>query len=130
MPNVITGESNEVLPLIVVQDPIANYDFERFRGAHLELTPEQRVQLATLKDGFESFRDNMGDRRKRQALKFKDARAWIFDEKESEWPFTLNNICEALRISATAIRKRCRELERQHGKGVCIKKADGRRVAA
>jgi len=128
MPDVLTGESNEVLPLITVVDPCWQYDWDAVH-VHTELAPEQKIQLACLKDAFETFSTYMGDRRERQAAMFRESMAWLFDTTESDWPFSLNNICEALGFSATAIRKRCRELERQHGKGRCIKKGY-RRCAA
>ncbi len=65
------------------------------------LQPETRLMLAILEDAIECFRKEMRTR----GRKFREAREWFLEE-DSDWPFSFENICDLLGLSASAIRQR------------------------
>jgi len=117
---------DDIQPMITAVDPAVEYEFWGVRGHQTALTPEQRVQAAVLKDAFVTFTVTIHSRKPKRVQLFRETGAWVFDTRESDWPFTLENICEALGFCADRIRKRFRELE--HGKNRSFTKA-GRRAA-
>lgn len=68
------------------------------------LEPEKRLMLTVLEDAVLCFQKGVfaGDRR-RKAL-FPDAEEWIM-EKNSDWPFSFENICEVLGLNPAYLRQ-------------------------
>ncbi len=68
------------------------------------LEPEKELMLAVLEDAILCFQKGSfaGDRR-RKAL-FPDAEEWIMEEN-SDWPFSFENICEALGLNPAYLRQ-------------------------
>lgn len=68
------------------------------------LEPEMALMLAVLEDAISCFQRHVlasGGKAKRQ---FREAEKWIM-EKDNEWLFSFENICEALGLSPRFVRK-------------------------
>jgi hypothetical protein len=81
-------------------DPIVSEQFFR-NGLH---GCEQRLMLTVLQDAVECFQDYVLAQDIREKKLFQDAQDWIL-EKNSEWPFSFENICEALQLDPDYIRR-------------------------
>ena len=66
--------------------------------------PEKRLMLAILEDAISCFQAGLVARSNRQQALCREADEWIF-ENEREWPFSFENLCEALDLDAGYIRK-------------------------
>ncbi len=67
------------------------------------LQPEKRLMLAVLEDAVGTFQKYVGARdRPAQAL-FAETEEW-FAAEEAEWPFSFENICQALGLEAEFLR--------------------------
>ena len=64
---------------------------------------EQRLMLAVLQDAVECFQAYVLAPEVREKKLFQDAQDWIL-EKNNEWPFSFENICEALQLNPDYIR--------------------------
>ena len=66
-----------------------------------ELQPEKRLMFAVLLDAIECYQDYVGD--KNNPL-FKNAQGWIFEDDHKS-TFSFINICEAVDMNPTYLRK-------------------------
>ena len=66
--------------------------------------PERRLMLAILQDAVSCFQAGLVTRSKRKQALCREAEEWIFDN-EREWPFSFENLCEALDLDARYILK-------------------------
>lgn len=68
------------------------------------LEPETRLMLAVLEEAVLCFQkgSSAGDRRRKSL--FRDAEEWIMEEN-SDWPFSFENICEALGLNPAYLRQ-------------------------
>jgi hypothetical protein len=77
--------------------------FETFRGkAHLE--PEMSFMLAILEYAVASFQKNIFARDSKGKAKFHETEDWIL-EKNSDWIFSFENICEVLGFNPSYVRQ-------------------------
>jgi hypothetical protein len=77
--------------------------FETFRRkAHLE--PEKRLMLAVLEDAIACFQKYIFARDGRGRTIFREAEEWIL-EKDSDWLFSFENICEVLGFNPQYVRE-------------------------
>lgn len=60
-----------------------------------EIEPEKKLMLAVLVDAIELYQNYVSRRRKISRQRFLEAEQWIREENQ-EWPFSFENICEAL----------------------------------
>lgn len=73
------------------------------------LDPEKRLMLAILGDALESYQKDLLAR----DPGFRDAEEWIL-EKESNWPFSFEGICECLGLDASHLRGRLLRWKETH----------------
>jgi hypothetical protein len=64
------------------------------------LSPERHLMLAVLEEGIACFQKYLLQRDRR----FHEAAEWIL-EKNEDWPFSFENICETLELSPSCIRQ-------------------------
>lgn len=64
---------------------------------------ERRLRLAILKDALHYYRDFAGGTDRRTRAWYDDAAEWFASRDRSE-PFAFENVCDALGLSASAIR--------------------------
>lgn len=78
------------------------YFGELRRKAHLD--PEKALMLAVLEDAITCFQSHLlAKDRKGQAI-FQEAEEWIW-ERDGDWPFSFESICEALDLNPEYLRK-------------------------
>jgi hypothetical protein len=72
-------------------------------------TSEQRLMLAVLADAINILHDRRGALSARKRRLFIDAARWVMT-RGSNVPFSFDNVCDALEISAEALRNRLNSL--------------------
>lgn len=72
-------------------------------------TSEQRLMLAVLADAINILHDGRGALSARKRRLFVDAARWVM-ARGSNVPFSFDNVCDALEISAEALRNRLNSL--------------------
>jgi hypothetical protein len=65
---------------------------------------EERLMLAVLQDAVECFQEYVLAQYVWEKKLFQEAEDWIL-EKNSDWPFSFENICEALQLNPDYIRR-------------------------
>jgi len=65
---------------------------------------EERLMLAVLEDAIEYFQEYVLAEDKKSKELFQEAEEWIL-EKDSDWIFSFENICEVLRLDPNYIRQ-------------------------
>jgi hypothetical protein len=65
---------------------------------------EERLLLAVLQDAVECFQEHVVAQSIREKKLFQEAEDWIL-EKNSDWPFSFENICETLQLNPDYIRR-------------------------
>jgi hypothetical protein len=73
------------------------------------LEPEKRLMLAILEDAVECFQDNAFSQSERGRRIFKEAKKWIV-ERDREWVFSFENVCEALGLNPAYVRAGLRRM--------------------
>jgi hypothetical protein len=81
-------------------DPIAIEQFFT-NGVHLG---EERLMLAVLQDAVECFQEHVVAQDLWEKKLFQEAEDWIW-EKNTDWLFSFENICEALQLNPDYIRR-------------------------
>jgi hypothetical protein len=71
------------------------------RKPHLD--PETKLMLAVLEDAVSCFTKNRYARHERGKRAFDEAKQWICD-RDSDWPFSFENICEVLGLDPEYMR--------------------------
>ncbi len=72
------------------------------RKTHLE--PEKRLILAVLDDAVACFQKYVSAQKPKEKALFQEVEEW-FLEKESDWAFSFENICESLDLDPDYLRK-------------------------
>ncbi len=72
------------------------------RKTHLE--PEKELMLAILDDAVACFQKYFGAQKPKEKALFQEAEEWLM-EKESDWVFSFENICESLDLDPDYLRK-------------------------
>ncbi len=72
------------------------------RKTHLE--PEKRLMLAVLDDAVACFQKYFSAQKPKEKALFQEVEEW-FMEKESDWCFSFENICESLGLDPDYLRK-------------------------
>ncbi len=72
------------------------------RKTHLE--PEKRLMLAVLDDAVACFQKYVSAQTPKEKALFQESEEW-FMEKESDWVFSFENICESLGLDPDYVRK-------------------------
>ena len=68
------------------------------------LGPQERLMLAVLEDAIECFQKYAGARDGKRERLFLEAEEWIL-ERDSDWPFSFENICDILDLDPNYIRR-------------------------
>jgi hypothetical protein len=79
-------------------------DFDGSFNSRL-LEPEQALMLAVLRSAIEDFEDSINERNGIEKQRFREAEEWILNT-DTAWAFSFENICEALQLQPSSIRKR------------------------
>lgn len=66
--------------------------------------PEKRLMLAVLEDAVATLLKHAGSARSGSRRLVREAEQWI-NARNHEWPFSFENICGALNLDASALRK-------------------------
>ena len=88
--------------------------------------PEKRLMLAVLEDAVACFRNGLNARDRRRRELFMDSEAWIA-EKNGDWLFSFEHICDILGVDARLIRfellKWKKETAKRGGRGQVLSMA-------
>ena len=92
-----------------------------FSGAGIDasLQPEKRLMLAVLEDAVGTFQKCAFARDRRGQALFAETEEW-FTSEDREWPFSFENICQALGLEPSFVRtgmRRWRERQRVQAEG-------------
>lgn len=97
--------------------------FDVFRQkSHFD--PEEKLMFAVLTDAIECFQKYLGANAPRRRKLFMEAEAWI-SRRDSGWPYSFENICEALNIDPNYLRLGLMQWRVNHDSqksGQCIRK--------
>jgi hypothetical protein len=85
-------------------DILAPEQFCKAQQRRDHFNPEEKLMFAVLTDAVECFQRYMKARRRRYRILFLEAEAWILS-RDSRWPFSFEQICEALHISPSYLRQ-------------------------
>ena len=66
--------------------------------------PEKRLMLAVLQDAVSTLLKHAGSARSRPRRLMREAEQWI-NARNSDWPFSFENICGVLNLDAAALRE-------------------------
>ncbi|MBM4262952.1 MAG: hypothetical protein FJ145_16165 [Deltaproteobacteria bacterium] len=97
-------------------DTLANHQFTDTYRRQLPLEPEQRLVIAVLEDGINTFQDNCGAQHPRKRRLFEEAEAWIFAD-EQDWIFSFSSVCALLDLNPDYLRRGLRQWQAQGGCG-------------
>ena len=76
--------------------------FQLFRQkSHFD--PEEKLMFAVLTDAIECFQKYLGASASRRRRLFTEAETWI-SSRDSSWPYSFENVCEALNIDPNYLR--------------------------
>jgi hypothetical protein len=96
-------DDKEKLTFLFQPDTLLSHQyFATFRRRQLE--PEKRLMLAVLEDAVACFQSYVFAESRRTRALFNEAEDWIRNEN-SDYVFSFENICAALKISPTYVRK-------------------------
>jgi hypothetical protein len=68
------------------------------------LEPEKRLMLAILEDAIDSFQDNLLAQTRKAKMRFDEAQEWIL-ERDRDWVFSFESICEELGLDPRYLRQ-------------------------
>jgi len=122
-------------PRELVPDQMLPVQFYEVLQRPPERSPELRLMTAVLEDAIRMFCECAGSADTRRRRKFEETATW-FKSTDTSWPFSFENICEALGLAPAWIR---RVLERWHAahtlsarwpvKIACVRRMAGTRHA-
>jgi hypothetical protein len=79
--------------------------------ATVELSPERRLMLAVLEDAIATWVRYRGDERARTRRLLREVERWMADS-DTSWPFSFQNICDALNLDPAYLRRGLRAIGR------------------
>ena len=85
--------------------------FDRLRRRS-EYHGERRLMIAVLEDAVDVYRKQVGSRDPRAMQLFLEAEEWI-EDRDRNWLFSFENICDVLDIDATYLRRGLHEWKRR-----------------
>ena len=104
MDNVLDICAEEALAALFQPDTVAPAEYFKIYERKPGLELEKKLILAVLQDGMWSFQNCVCPTDNRQKKWFLEAEEW-FNEEESEWTFSFENICDALRLDPQYLRQ-------------------------
>ena len=87
----------EALASLFQPDTVASAEYFEIYRRRAGLEPEKKLMLAVLQDSIGCFQNYLLAKDKRRKKPFREAEKW-FNEKESEWIFSFENIRETLAL--------------------------------
>ena len=108
------GSAEERLSALFQPDTLINDQFIETHRRQLPLEPEQRLVIAVLEDGINTFQDNCGAANARKRRLFEEAEAWIFSGGENDWIFSFESVCGLLSLDPDYLRRGLREWQARH----------------
>jgi hypothetical protein len=95
---------HEKITSLFEPDVLSSHYFENLhRRSSLE--PEKKLMFAVLEDAIRCFQDNVTAQSGTRRKLFEDAEEWIL-ERDRQWLFSFENICDALGLNPTYVRRR------------------------
>ena len=79
-------------------------------GAEPSREPENRLMLAVLEEALVTFQRGLNSPIPERRKRFCEVDRWV-SERDSDWPFSFENICQTLRIDPDYIRAGLRSLK-------------------
>lgn len=79
-------------------------------GAEPSREPENRLMLAVLEEALVTFQRGLNSPVPERRKRFCEVDRWV-SERDSDWPFSFENICQTLRIDPDYIRAGLRSLK-------------------
>jgi hypothetical protein len=104
MDNVLDFCAEEALAALFQPDTVAPAEYLTIYKRRPGLEPEKKLMLAVLTDAIGCFQNFVCATDKRQKKWFLEAEEW-FNEEESEWIFSFENICDVLRLDPQYLRQ-------------------------
>lgn len=107
--NIVPQEINEIANKpFLAHDPLNEVPYQPKRRTDLE--PEKRLMLAVLEDAIAMFQKYVTARDSKGKALFRGAEEYIL-EKDSDWLFSFENICDFLSFDVDYLRKGLLKLE-------------------
>lgn len=97
------GALDEKIFSIFQPDILAVSQFFQHTHRKHPIEPEKKLMLAVLQDAVDCFQKYLFSRNEKGKTTFRDAEEWIL-ERNSEWLFSFESICESLGLDAGYIR--------------------------
>lgn len=108
-------------------DPADCEDIERlFKKTRRE--KEEALMLAVLADAIECFQKYVFADNEREKKAFQEAQDWIL-EKNDDWLFSFDNICEALQLTPDYLRQGLLRWKEAKSEGIRKQYIDSRKIA-
>jgi hypothetical protein len=104
MDNVLDFCAEEALAALFQPDTVAPAEYLKIYERKPGLEPETKLMLAVLEDAIGCFQNFVCATDNRQKKWFLEAEEW-FNEEESEWIFSFENICDVLRLDPQYLRQ-------------------------
>lgn len=98
------GLTPEVLSELFGPDLVLPEQFFAPRRSDSYLSGEKALMLAVLEDAIRCFQEHLRNPRANPRLLSQQAESWIRAE-DYDWPFSFNNVCEALGMNPSALRE-------------------------
>ena len=102
--DVLHSGAEEALAALFQPDTVAPAEYFKIYERKPGLEPEKTLMLAVLEDAIGCFQNFVCATDKRQKKWFLEAEEW-FNEEESEWIFSFENICDVLRLDPQYLRQ-------------------------
>ena len=97
--------SNEGLSAKVLQEQVRELLIQTISYcASIKVSPEKRLMLAVLEYAIYEFARYVGSDVRREKRLFQEARDWIFELIDKEWPCSFENICCVLNLNPDYLR--------------------------
>lgn len=81
--------------------------FDRLKVEH-SAQPEKRLMLAVMEDAISTFQKSVCGLTRRQRRLLRETEEWV-SEADTQWPFSFENICTALDIEPSYLRRGLRD---------------------
>ena len=104
MDNVLDFCAEEALAALFQPDTVAPAEYFKIYERKPGLEPEKKLMLAVLEDAIGCFQNFVCATDNRRKKCFLEAEEW-FNEEESEWIFSFENICDVLRLDLQCLRQ-------------------------
>lgn len=122
MTDAMNSTSDEFTAALFHADILAPAEYFEICRRKTEVEPETRLMLAVLVDAIAVYQDYISQRRRVKKSRFQEAEEWITAENR-DWPFSFENICEALGFNPQYIRfglQRWKERRQRARKGLIV----------